>query len=497
MTETKSNLSRRLRPLLWMAASFLLFYVLFFDPLGVHPVDRWLQSALGYHTMEQMAATEQAAAPADGREVLFYRNPMDPTITSPVPAKDEMGMDYVPVYADEAERAVGEGTTVSIDPAVIQNMNVRTAPVERRSLTHEIRTVGYLEYDQERMVTVTTKYSGWVEKVYVNYIGEPVRKGDGLFEVYSPELVQTEQELLSAIEYVESVRDAPEGARRRAEALVDSARSRLNFWDISPAQIAQLEETGELFRTLTVTAPASGLVMKRMAGLEGMAVTPGMEAYHIADISSLWLSVEVFEDQVAWIRPGMEAAVAFAYFPGESVRGTVRFIEPEFSEETRTLAVKIAVPNDSGRLRKGMFATVIFEPIAVADALVVPSEAVLQTGRRSVVIVAREGGRFEPHEVVLGHASEGYYQVLDGLSGGERVVTSAQFLLDSESRLREAIQKMLTAASEPMAPDMTETSGAGESMGHEMHDMTEPMESESTGTMDHSDHGDQPMSHQE
>ncbi len=463
--------AQRLRPLLWVAGSFVLFYLLFFDPLGLHPVDGWLERAVGYHAMprSEMAPSAAPATASADREVLFYRNPMDPTITSPVPAKDEMGMNYLPVYADEAERVVGEGTTVSIDAAVIQNMNVRTAPVERRDLTHEIRTVGYLEYDQQRMVTVTTKYSGWVEKVYVNYIGEPVAKGEPLFEVYSPELVQTEQELLSAIEYVSNVADAPEDARRRAQALVDSARTRLSLWDISEAQIARLEETGEIFRTLTVTAPAGGLVMRRMAGLEGMAVRPGLEAYHIADISTLWLSVEVFEDQVAWIRSGMEAAVTFAYFPGETVRGTVRFLEPEFSEETRTLAVKIAVPNTSGRLRKGMFATVVFEPVAAPGALVVPSEAVLQTGRRSVVIVAGEGGRFEPHEVVLGHASEGYYQVLSGLAGGERVVTSAQFLLDSESRLKEAIQKMMssTAASEAGgAPIEREPGGADDHAGH-------------------------------
>ena len=163
---------------------------------------------------------------------------MDPTVTSPVPAKDEMGMDYVPVYRDEVDRAAGAGTTVEIDPAVLQNMNVQTAAVERRDVAREIRTVGYLEYDQERMVTVTTKVQGWVEKVYVNYVGEPVRRGQPLFEIYSPELVQTEQELLSAIEYARAFPGAEE-ARRRAEALVDAARTRLSYWDIPPEQIAR------------------------------------------------------------------------------------------------------------------------------------------------------------------------------------------------------------------------------------------------------------------
>ena len=225
-----------------------------------------------------------------------------------------------------------------------------------------------------------------------------------------------------------------------------AARARLAFWDISPDQIARLEETGEIFRTLTVTAPAGGLVMRRMPGLEGMAVTPGMEAYHIADITSLWLSVEVFEDQVVWIRPGVEAEVAFTYFPGETIRGTVEFIEPEMSEQTRTLTVKIAVPNPEGRLRKGMFATVIFDPVLVRGALTVPTESVLRTGRRNVVIVALGGGRFEPREVELGQTSEGLAEVRSGLSAGDEVVTSSQFLLDSESRLRAAVQKMVAAA---------------------------------------------------
>ncbi len=477
---TKNRALRWLAPLLWVGGSFLAFYVLFFDPLNFHPLDTWLAPTRPVSEMEPGRETAAPAAmwtcpmhphileenpgecpicgmtlvpvepegaaraaPDGEREILFYRNPMDPTITSPVPAKDEMGMDYVAVYADEAERAMGAGTTVTIDPAVVQNMNVQSAAVERRDLSHEIRTVGYLEYDQERMVSVTTKYTGWVEKVYVNYIGEPVEKGQPLFEIYSPELVQTEQELLSAIEYAKRLGGSVEDASRRAEALVDAARTRLSYWDIAPEQIARLEESGEIFRTLRVVSPARGLVMKRMPGLEGMAVRPGMETYHIADLSSLWLSVEIFEDQVAWIRERTPAEVKFTYFPGEIFRGTVRFIEPEFSEKTRTLRVKLEMPNPSGRLRSGMFATVTFQPVAAREALTVPSLAVLRTGQRNVVVVDLGQGRFEPRAVTLGHAGQGYVQVLEGLHEGDRVVTSAQFLIDSEASLQEAIRKMI------------------------------------------------------
>jgi RND family efflux transporter MFP subunit len=391
------------------------------------------------------SAATPPSAKAGKRQILFYRNPMDPTITSPVPAKDEMGMDYVPVYADEADAAAAGGPTVTIDPAVVQNMNVLTQVVERGDLTREIRTVGYLEYDQQKMVTVTTKYPGWVEHVYVNYVGEPVRKGQPLFEIYSPELVQTEQDLISALEFARRMEDAPADARRGALDLVSAARKRLAYWDISPAQVEELEKRGMVFRTLTVNAPSSGVVMLRMPGLEGMAVRPGMEVYHIADLSTLWLSVEAFEDQIAWLRIGSEADVTLSYFPGETFVGRVRYIEPQVSEKTRTVPLKLEVPNPRGRLRAGMYATVRFRPVVAHDAVLVPTLAVLRTGERNLVVVAEGGGRFEPREIHIAAEGENEIAVARGLEAGERVVTSSQFLIDSESNLREAVQKLLAA----------------------------------------------------
>lgn len=359
------------------------------------------------------------------------------------------GLDLVPAEPKVGERemagsgAIVGGAIVEIDPAVVQKMNVRTQIAQRRDLTRPIRTVGYLEFDQQRMVTVTTKYSGWIERVYVNYVGEKVRQGQPLFEIYSPELVQTEQDLLSALDFAKEMEDAPEDARSRAWSMVESARTRLGYWDITPQQITRLEETGEVFRTLEVSAPASGLVMKRMAGLEGMAVQPGMELFHIADLSSLWLSVELFERQLAAVREGTEAEITLSYFPGETFRGRVRFLEPELSEKTRTMRAKIEVPNRNGRLRKGMYATVDLQPVEVRDALTVPHQAVLRTGQRNVVVVALGNGRFEPRDVILGHEAGDFSQVLSGLEEGTEVVTSSQFLLDSESTLREAIQKAI------------------------------------------------------
>ena len=444
-------LRRSLGRLAWLAGGFLLAGLLILDPLDLHPVDGWLRGT----------PRDVAAGPPAGEEVELWTCGMHPHVLEEGPGVCPIGrMDLVAVGGRpsaeaasgvEAESAAGGEAAVVIDPAVAQTMNVRRAAVERRDLRRDIRTVGYLEYDQERMVTVTTKFSGWVEKVHVNYVGEPVRRGQRLFEIYSPELVQTEQELLSAIDYARSFAGAEE-ARRRAEALVDAARTRLSYWDISAEQIARLEETGEIFRTLDVLAPAGGLVMKRMPGLEGMAVKPGLEAYHIADLSSLWLSVEVFEDQVAWIDVGTPAEVSFAYFPGESFRGTVRIIEPEFSEKTRTLPVKLEVPNPRGRLRAGMFATVTFQPVAARQALTVPSLAVLRTGQRNMVVVDLGDGRFAPREVTLGHQGAGLVEVLEGLSEGDMVVTSAQFLIDSEANLQEAVQKILAQRGAAPAP---------------------------------------------
>lgn len=375
------------------------------------------------------------------RKVLFYRNPMNPTITSPVPAKDEMGMDYVPVYEDEKTESIG--APVSIDPSIVQNIGVVTEEIMLRDIHQNIRTVGYLDYDQEKMVAVTIKYSGFVEKVYVNYIGQPVRKGEPLFEVYSPQLIQTEQELLSAIEFSERMKNAPADVSNRAINLVEAARQRLEYWDIRPEQIRKLEETGKVFRTLTVTSPGDGLVMKRMSGLEGMAVQPGMDVIHIAGLTNLWLQVEVFENQLAWINTGSLATITFSYFPGKTFSGRVRFVEPEVSEKTRTVKVTLEVPNRDGKLRAGMYAQVEFSPVLAEQAIAVPNQAVLRTGERNIVVQALDKGRFAPTEVVLGAQGENYVQILSGLNVGEKIVTSAQFLIDSESNLREAINKML------------------------------------------------------
>ncbi len=390
------------------------------------------------------AKAEAPPAKKQGKgKILFYRNPMNPTITSPVPAKDDMGMDYVPVYENQVNQ--GGGATVTIDGGIVQNMNVTTEMAVRKDVERSIRTVGYLDYDQEKMVSVTTKYRGFIEKVFVNYVGQPVRKGQPLFTIYSPELVQTEQELLSALEYVKRLADAPQDTRSRAEALLDAARQRMAYWDITKRQIERLEKTGRVFRTLTVVAPSKGIVMKRMKGLEGMAVKPAMDLMHIVDLSTLWLSVEVFEEQLAWVNTGSEAEITFTYFPGETFHGEVRYIEPAVSERTRSLRLTLEIPNPDERLRVKMYATVLFHPVAARNVITVPSQALIRTGTKNVVIVAEGEGHFTPREVKLGAEGPDFVEVRSGVNEGDEIVTSAQFLLDSESNLQAAIQKLIAS----------------------------------------------------
>lgn len=481
----------RLAPVAWLLAGFVLAGLLLVDPLGLLPVDEWLRGELA------PAADAGKEAPEGG----LWTCSMHPNVIEEEPgscpicgmalvplrdgvgtaAEDHAGHDHAGHAGhdqDHDQRGAGEGeaaaSVVSIDPVTVQNMNVQTTTVERRTVAREIRTVGYLEYDQQKMVSVTTKYSGFVEKVHVNYVGEPVRKGQPLFEIYSPELVQTEQELLSARDFARRMERASPDARRRAESLVEAARRRLAYWDITPEQVAHLEETGEVHRTLTVTAPSSGVVMMRMQGLEGAAARPGMELFHVADLSSLWLSVEVFEDQLAWVREGSEADVTFSYFPGEHFTGRVRYIEPEVSEKTRTVSLRLEVPNLNRKLKSGMYATVVFRPTAAEAAVAVPSQAVLRTGERNVVVVALGEGRFAPREVTLGAAGEGYVQVLQGLEAGERIVTSSQFLIDSESNLKAAIQKMVEerrgkGEASDETPEEDAAARSMDSMGHGGH----------------------------
>jgi Cu(I)/Ag(I) efflux system membrane fusion protein/cobalt-zinc-cadmium efflux system membrane fusion protein len=296
---------------------------------------------------------------------------------------------------------------------------------------------------------INTKYEGWIEKVYVNYVGEPVEKGQKLFEIYSPQLVTTQKEYLQAIDYAERMKDSgyPEIAAR-ASSLVESARQRLRYWDITDAQIRDLKKSREAKRTLAVTSPVNGVVVEKMdQALEGMRVTPGMNLYKLVDLSTIWVEVEIFENQVPWVKVGQWARVELPYEPGLHYRGRVRFVYPYFDDKTRTMKASIELPNPRGGLKADMYADVNIEVPSVTNVLTVPEESVIHSGKRNIVVLDRGNGRFEVKEVALGVNGSGVWEVQAGIEDGDRIVVSSQFLIDSESNLQEAIRKMISRQS--------------------------------------------------
>jgi RND family efflux transporter MFP subunit len=382
----------------------------------------------------------------DGRDILFWRAPMDANYIRDEPGKSPMGMDLVPVFADEMANAEG---IVRIDPGFVQNMGVRSADVQRTDIPHTIRTVGTFTYDDSQVSWINTKFEGWIEDVRVNYVGELVAPGQPLFDIYSPQLVSTQQEYLDAVEYVDRL-DGTDytDVIRRARSLVESARQRLRFWDITDEQIDALVQSGEPRRTLTVVSPVGGRVVSKMEqGLEGMLARPGMNLYQIADLSTIWIEAEVFEDDIPWLRVGQQATIEIPTQPGRLRRGTIRYLYPFLNQETRTLQLSIELPNPGEEIRAEMYANVTFDVPSASGVLTVPEEAVLRTGERNAIVLDLGEGTFQVREVELGANGNGLWEIREGISEGDRVVVSAQFLIDSESNLREAIRKLTTAES--------------------------------------------------
>ena len=396
------------------------------------------------------AASPSAPGPTgkQGRKVLYWQAPMDPTYISDRPGKSPMGMDLVPVYAGQTSSTTEEKGVVRIDPAVVQQIGVRTQTVLVGELTYVVRTVGILDYNARSIFWVNTKFDGWIEKVYVNYIGEGVAKGQRLFDIYSPDLVSTQEEYLAALRYLRTMqKTGTPDTVRQAETLMEATRRRLANWDISDAQIDRLRKTGEVVKTLTVVSPAAGEVVQKMdEALEGMHAKAGMNLYKIADLSTVWVHADIYESQREWVREGLPAEIALDYFPGETFFGKVLYLYPFVTEKTRTLKACIEVENQDRTLEPGMYADVKIKPTASLHTVMIPEDAVIRTGEKNVVFLALGEGRFQPREVTLGVRGEGgLFQVKKGLRGGENIVVSAQFLLDSESRLQEFIRKLMAA----------------------------------------------------
>ncbi len=392
------------------------------------------------------AAAGAPATPAAGRSpqrrILYYRSPMDPSVHSDVPRKDAMGMDFVPVYEDEAAGPVVAGRAmVALSPERRQILGVRSEPVTRRHLDRTLRTVGRVAIDERRLHHVHTKYEAYVEKLYVNFTGQMVKQGDHLAALYSPELVATQQEYLLAYRAQRRLGESGiESVAKGGTDLLEAARQRLLFWDVSPEDIAALERTGQFQRTVDLHADLPGYVLQKSA-IHGMRVTPADILFDIADLSAVWILADAYESDLSTVQLGMGAEVTLTYEPGRTWRGTVTYINPTVEPGTRTIKVRVEVANTDYALKPDMFADVVLHR-ELGDALFVPESAVLKPGDRQLVFVDLGDGRLGPREIQTGVRVEGGYAVLSGLAEGEKVVTSANFLIDSESSLKAAVASM-------------------------------------------------------
>jgi Cu(I)/Ag(I) efflux system membrane fusion protein/cobalt-zinc-cadmium efflux system membrane fusion protein len=389
-----------------------------------------------------------AAAPKE-RKIKYWVSPMDPGYVRDKPGKAPCGMDLVPVYETEGEVAAAEGT-IAVDPNTLQSMGVRTAKAEVRPLNRTIRAVGIINYDEKKLAVVTTKINGWVDRLYPKATGEPIRKGQPLISIYSPDLVSAQREYLLALKNLKALEKSPyPEVKESAQRLVEASRRRLEYWDIPRGQIQNLEKTGEVKKDLTLSSPANGIVIKRNV-TQGQMVTAGMPLLEVADLSTVWVDAQVYEYELPWVKLGQSAEMTLAYLPGETFRGKVEYIYPYLSGATRTARVRLALPNPGLKLKPEMYGQVVIQSPMDQPVVAVPTEAVLDSGEKQLVFLALGKGRFEPRQVKVGmEAADGWREVTEGLKGGEEIVTSAQFLLDSESRTREAVAKMLKSQQAP------------------------------------------------
>lgn len=403
------------------------------DPMGgtdTSPVPK--KDSMGMDYLPVYASDAPKPSQADGAKgrVLYYRNPMGLADTSPTPKKDSMGMDYIPVY----EKDVASRGIVQIEPARLQRAGVRTEAVSLRTVASAIQAPGAVALDESRYAVVAPRMEGWVERVHVGASGVPVRAGAPLLDIYSPELVQLQDEHRLA--------KSTQGGT--ADILADGALKRLQNLGISPAQITDIAQ-GRYRRSLTLSAPISGVIVKKSAVL-GQRFMPGDQLYEIADISRVWIVAKVFEHDLPAMQTGSVVRIAVTALRDRTYEGTVSFIAAQINRDTRTADVRIDVANADGALRADMLATVTIPTTDAKLEIAVPTSAIIDSGTRQVVLVTKGDGRFEPRQVVPGARSEGYTAIREGLKEGEEVVIEAAFLIDAESNLRAALQSFAPPA---------------------------------------------------
>jgi Cu(I)/Ag(I) efflux system membrane fusion protein/cobalt-zinc-cadmium efflux system membrane fusion protein len=376
-------------------------------------------------------AEESQAMKGPERKIAYWRAPMNPTEIYDKPGKSAMGMDLVPVYED----ALVGGVEVVIDPVTQQNMGLRKAIVEKKPLTHTIRTYGHVTSDETRTAQISSKVGGWIEKLYVDITGMYVEKGEPLFDIFSPELLAAQEEFLATIGSLKHQQG------RGSSDFLASSRRRLQYFDISESEIQIIEKTGEVKKTLMIRSP-------------------GTMIYRISDLSKVWVEAHIYEYELPWVTQGLEAEMSLPYQPGKMFSGTVSYVYPYLQPKTRDVVVRLEFDNPDLLLKPDMYANVRINTATGREGLVIPSEAVIRSGERNVVFVTRDENKFVPRNVTLGLSLDnGMVQVLEGLAPGETIVTSGQFLIDSESNLKEAVQKMLEikrAKSKAKMEDMKE-----------------------------------------
>jgi multidrug efflux pump subunit AcrA (membrane-fusion protein) len=416
-------------------------------------------AVLVYYLVTPRNGAGTTAQSSAGKKILYWRDPMDPTMTSDKPGKSPMGMDMVPVYEGDQQGGV------KIDPTTLQNIGVRYERAEVRSLKRNVRTSGKVEFDERTLYFVNTKISGWVDRLYVNTMGQRVRKGERLLEIYSPELVSAEEEYIIALKG-----RAADSARAGSESLLERAHRKLMFWDIPHDQIVRLESTRQVEKTMALVAPAPGVVVEKNV-LQGGNVAAGTNLFKIADLSTVWVTADVYEYEVPFVKVGQQATVTLAYDPGKTFHGRVAYVYPTVNPDTRTVRVRLELPNPDGALKPDMFATVEIESPVSVRGVAIPEESVIHSGERNVVVVSRGSGRFESRDVVLGVLAEGYYQVKSGINAGDSVVVSSQFLLDSESNLKAAVQQMTPGSLPPDTASLKQQLPGKKKTGEDMEGM--------------------------
>lgn len=395
-----------------------------------------LAISLAVVVLGRTGADTKPAHSADEKKILYWVDPMHPAYKSDKPGTaPDCGMDLVPVYegdsgpAGGAQSNVAGHSNVKVTTERQKLIGVQTAAAETRTIGRTVRTVGRVTVDETRLHTITTKFDGYIEKLYVDYTGKDVRRGQPLFSIYSPELLATQQEYLLALR-----------AAQHAPLLLESARRRLQLWDVSASDIRQLERTGVTRKTVTIASPASGVVLNKMA-VEGARISAGAPMFEIAGLDRVWILADVYESELGSVRVGAAATVTLSHQGGRTFDGKVTFIAPTVDPMTRTTKVRIEADNQDGSLKPEMYADVVIQEPA-RTVTVVPESAVLATGTRSLVFVVGSDGAFEPREVDTGVRSDRFIEIRRGVAAGEKVATQANFLIDSESRLKAALAQM-------------------------------------------------------